>query len=671
MSQPWWGKESAGTWRSGRTASAAAPQLLAGSRDAVAKALLARAEAYTAEWTNRSRADAGAALVSLFSEQMETVLARLNRLPEKALVEFLRLAGVQPLPARPAAALLEFQVSPAAPRPVLVAQGFQVGARPQGGGGALVTFETDSDLYAAPATVAEMHVLDGGLFREVTKKPDDPTPVLPFGNSPEAGQALLLGLDGNVAPGPQLALGVRVAAPPGAPPPVPLGGLMPLPVPPAPLLQWEAFTGGAFEAVRVLRDETGGLVRSGVVELRAPAAWPAGRPPGLAGKVPLRWLRLRIVNGRYAEPPSLLFIRTNMVGATAARTLRNEVLEPVPGSGGRRMRLSQTPVLPGSLVLEIDDGRTRPGGAGARWTEVDDLYAAGPDAPVYTLDPASGEVAFGDGVHGAAVPAGFRNVRAVSYRAGGGRAGAADAKGVSTLLSSAPFIAAVSNPLPASGGADPESQADAVRRGPLSVWVRDRTVTTSDYEVLARAAPGADVRRARALADHHPSYPNTSLPGVVGVYLVPADRAEGPPTPDEGTLRAVAKYLSGTAAPAGVEVVAAAPRYRKVRVRTGVVLDPAVDVGAMVKSVLEALDRYVNPLTGGDDGQGWPFGGPLRYAALVRLLVGVRGVRAAPHLTVLVDGAQVPACADYALAAYELFWPDGHEVIPVRAEGQP
>ena len=52
------------------------------------------------------------------SEQMEPLLERLNRFPDKTFVEFLNLAGVQPLQASPAAALLEFEVSENAPQSI-------------------------------------------------------------------------------------------------------------------------------------------------------------------------------------------------------------------------------------------------------------------------------------------------------------------------------------------------------------------------------------------------------------------------------------------------------------------------------------------------------------------------------------------------------------------------
>ena len=47
------------------------------------------------EWTDHNDSDPGIALIQLFSYLAEHVGYRLNRVPEKSYVEFLKLAGVQ------------------------------------------------------------------------------------------------------------------------------------------------------------------------------------------------------------------------------------------------------------------------------------------------------------------------------------------------------------------------------------------------------------------------------------------------------------------------------------------------------------------------------------------------------------------------------------------------
>ncbi len=673
----WWGRERTAKDlpRVTRDDVGIVPELLAADASSVRAAVRDRIGGFTPDWTNLQAGDAGVALVQLFGNETEPVLSRANGLPQALLVEYLDAGGVRSLPATPAETLLQFSVSPAAAGSVLVPQGSQAAARPASGQGDLVTFETETDVDATPDAVVEVHVQEGGVVEQVDLPPAAGS-FAPLGRHPQPGSALWIGLSAKADHGQSLSLGILVAAPPGAPPPAAEGGVVALPIAPAPLLRWEAFDAGTAVAAEVLVDETGGLVRSGIVELGLPRSWRTGRPSVLGVGPDLRWLRVRIVHRTFESPPAFAGLFLNATRATAGRTIRGEVLEPVLSepSGRQVMRVSQTPVLPGSLILEVDEGVAvdvfgvaTPGsgdtGSTHRWTEVDDLSSARADDRVYVLDADSGEVTFGDGVHGARVPQGFRNVVARSYRFGGGAAGAVAAGDVKTMLTSIPFVIGVANPVAASGGTDPESMAAAVVRGPRELRARGRAVAPIDYDLLATRAPGASVARAHAVPALHPAHPGRPIPGVVGVFVVPPDRGEGPPTPDQESLRAVAHYLSTEVAPAGVEVVTAAPRYHTVSVETQVVIDPAADPGAVVRAVVAALDTYLHPLTGGDAGSGWPFGGALRYVPLVqRVLSAVPDVRAVSRLDMIVDGVRIPPCQDQAISANALVWPQSHEV---------
>ncbi|MEX3788813.1 putative baseplate assembly protein [Paraburkholderia sp. BR14374] len=687
MSAPWWGKEATDLARSRPVPQGAAPQvepqLVGVVRDGVRREVLARAGSFAAEWTSRRPGDAGLALVKLFSEEMEPVLQRLNCLPQKSFVEFLRTAGVRPSPPIPAVALLQFTVADAAPHSVLVPSGFQVGASPAGGGD-LVIFETDADLYAAPGKIQQLYVLDRGFYEAIDPTTDN-VPFQPFGPKPRPGVAFFIGLstDASVQFGPQLSIGIQVQQQDGQPAPVSTGGLLPLPVPLAPFLQWDVLDGGEYQRAAVIVDETSGLLQSGVVTVALPTTWRPGVPDGAPDSSALRWIRLQVQYGAYPQAPLLLSVRLNMVRATAVRTITSEVLTPLANNpaGGSVMSLSQVPVVPHSLILLVDDtadlsfvagqpASVQPGSATAAlaaarpWSEVDDLSEFGPEDEVFVLDSASGQVTFGDGTHGKRVPPGFRNVVAQQYQAGGGAAGAVAAGKVSNPVNSVPFVSSVQNPQPATGGLDAETQDQAELRGAREIRARGRAVAVADYEILALRTPGALVARAQAFAGFHPAFPGTQIPGVVGVFVVPAQRDSGAPVPDAETLRAVSTYLSGELAPAGVEVVAAAPQYRRLQVQLTLVIDPAFRRGQVVDAVLALLDAYFDPVIGGESGQGWPFGGTISYVALVRrLVVPTNGVIAVSNLRFIVAGVAGAPCSDYAIPAAALLWPGDHNLI--------
>jgi predicted phage baseplate assembly protein len=687
VTAPWWGREASPAERRHpappRAAPAAWPQLAAATRDAVFAAASARIQSYTPDWTNRQAGDAGIALLRLFSEEMEPVLQRLNQLPENAFIDFLATGGIAPRPATPAAALLQFQVSTNATRSIYLPAGFQAGAAAAGGGD-MVIFETDADLYAAPGAITELYALAHGFYRFV-----DPTragtPFLPFGGNPQPGLAFLVGLAAgpSVTVGPQISLAFQVQGAAGLPAPVATGGVAPLPAPLAPLLQWHVLDGAVYRAVQIVSDETGGLTQSGVVTLDLPDSWAPGIPPGAPDTAPLLWLRLEIAYGSYPQPPVLLAVQPNVVRATAVRSFYNEVPAPLSGGngGGTVMVLSQTPVLPGSLTLAVDDTADLsfpPAATGAPalgatvWRAVDDLAESRPEDRVYVLDPATGQITFGDGVHGLALPAGFRNVVAEKYQIGGGANGAVAAGKIDTLVNSVPFLSGVQNPWPATGGMDPETQAEALARGAAELRAHGRAVALADYQVLALRAPGAQVARAGAVAAFHPAFPGTPLPGVVCVFVVPPARGSGPPIPDSETLRAVSTYLTSGLAPAGIEVVAAAPAYHTVQLEVSVVVGLAANRGAVVAGVLALLDFYLDPITGGDDGAGWPFGGGLSNAAFVRKLVTeAAGVTAVPSLVFVVDGVRGRRCADAAIPPNALVWPGNHTVLALGPGEEP
>jgi hypothetical protein len=53
---------------------------------------------------------------------------------------------------------------------------------------------------------------------------------------------------------------------------------------------------------------------------------------------------------------------------------------------------------------------------------------------------------------------------------------------------------------------------------------------------------------------------------------------------------------------------------------------PGRPVNVVRDRALGALHRYLNPLTGGNDGNGWPFDTDLNAATLFQLLASVEGV---------------------------------------------
>lgn len=188
-----------------------------------------------------------------------------------------------------------------------------------------------------------------------------------------------------------------------------------------------------------------------------------------------------------------VIIYGNVVKATHGES-RNEVL----GSGnGRQARQSFTlkqapltyvaaPTIDGiQSTLEVRVNNVR-------WHEADDLFwLEANDRGFITMtgDDDKTRVIFGDGQHGARLPTGIENIKAV-YRSGIGRVGNVAAERISLLAAKPLGVKEVINPLRASGGADRERRDQARQNAPLAVVALDRLVSLSDYADFTRTYAG-------------------------------------------------------------------------------------------------------------------------------------------------------------------------------------
>jgi predicted phage baseplate assembly protein len=280
------------------------------------------------------------------------------------------------------------------------------------------------------------------------------------------------------------------------------------------------------------------------------------------------------------------------------------------------------------------------------------------------LNRATGVVRFGDGLHGRIPVANPRlptgNVVARRYRHGGGTRGNVAPGAVNTLLTSIPGIdtSAVANPRAGYGARDEESLAEAQTRAALTVKSNGRAVTAEDFE--AHAMEAGAVRRAKALPLHHPQFPDVPLPGVVTVIVVP-DVDVPKPMPTEGTLRAVCALLD-TRRLLTTEVYVVGPTYVAVESEVQVVVDSTADTGQVQTAVEQALLAYFHPLTGGEDGQGWPFGRTIFYSQVYQRVFAVPGVERVERLVLRVDEREQQECANVPIPEAALVYSTAHRV---------
>ena len=325
-----------------------------------------------------------------------------------------------------------------------------------------------------------------------------------------------------------------------------------------------------------------------------------------------------------------------------------------------------------------------------------DLDAAKRDSLHFTLNAATGDIRFGDGDSGRVPPRGttlLARFRRTTGAAGNIRAGIAwtladDVRNGALLgedvADVSDRLAPAENPAAASGGTDQETVNHAAGRAAESLWAHERLVelggstrdqldrarvmgrrapqratTLLDYERLALDVPGTRIARARAWTGIDPAFPCLSAPGTVTVVVVPfLPRAR--PYPTEGLLQTVRDFLDHYRV-IGTRLVVAAPEYVTVRVRATVRRRAGTDPQRVLQGIQAALDGFLDPLSGGPDGRGWPFGRDVYRAEVLQTIDNVPGVDHVLALELLTGDADGD-CGNLCVGPMALVTPGTHQV---------
>jgi uncharacterized phage protein gp47/JayE len=663
---------------------------------------------YAPEWTDHNLSDPGITMMQLFSWLGEIVLFRLNRVPDRNYLKFLQLIGVEQKPAVPAKAELTFiLVSPSPASTIFIPKGTQVSAEVQPPPpSALATptlppepeepviFETDEPLIAIEAALTTVLAFNGTSFTDYTEANRLPQQRYPaFGNSPRDGNALLLGFaSDNPFPTVEMNLLVRVYVEPNTA----QEHRCDLPeneIHPSATIAWEYWNGSDWSKLSLLKDETRALTQSGHVYFRTP------KPPGIQKRIfgsiaePLYWIRCHLVRSQYENPPELDAVLTNTVRAIAVTTVKDEIVGSSDGLPNQGFNILHFPIFAQAVrpveerlqeqitrtpnpneaertiwdkelrerelikgfLLEIDEGQ----GAEA-WEEVEDFFNSVAGDRHYILNRTIGEITTGDGERGRIPLAGINNIMVRYYRYGGGTTGNVPSGAISGLQTNIDGVDTVTNYWAAEGGDDEEALADTKARAPKELKARDRAVTNQDFEFLAQQTPGVRVRRAHALPLFHPQFPDTPIPGAITVIIIP-DSKDPKPIPSEGTMQTVCAYLNRHRL-LTTEVFVAPPKYVQVKVEAMVLARSNANPAAVKTQIETALNAYLHPLTGGEDGLGWPLGDEVIHSEVFRRVLTVDGVQRIDELRIVIDGDRLLPCTNAPIPKNFLVFSDGHEI---------
>lgn len=632
--------------------------------------MVRRIPVYNPEWTDHNASDPGITLIELFAFLGENLLFRFNQIPDATKLTFLRLLGISLLPPTPAEGIIA--LSARSPGGELVSLGSEATA-------GSVPFETQHEVDVLPLTsvvvckavthapetsdeityVNDAREALGGLSEneefayytiERLTDPNEPgAEPLNLQNAVDGmiWLALLRTRYTDVSALSERILNVgfvpeqEVASMDDVDP---CAGA--IPSEPAPGVLWQVSTTETtgdrdmpkYVQLKVLEDTTLGLTRTGVVRLQLPKDISTlGVPEVLqteregAGDQPpvlddeeetanlLFWIRAaRIKDDRP-------FGRTRWLGinATEVRQCRSaspEFLGTGTGQPRQEYALVRGSVIAASLVLQVKEADRW-----TTWEEVDTLATSQPDDRHYTLDRETGTISFGNGQSGRAPQEG-EQIRALTYRYGGGTQGNVAAKAISRIVTNAAVKA--ENPLRTEGGWDGESIADALDRIPGEIRRHDRAVTASDFAELALMTPGAYVGRAETLARFYPPTRMSEAAGVVTVVVWPQEDPNHPnaPLPTRAMLSKVCEYLDARRL-ITTELWVIPPTYRKIAVSVGVNVKSDYGVEAVRRWVEQVVRQYLAPLPPyGPEGNGWPLGRRVHGPELEAAVLQVEGV---------------------------------------------
>ncbi len=184
-------------------------------------------------------------------------------------------------------------------------------------------------------------------------------------------------------------------------------------------------------------------------------------------------------------------------------------------------------------------------------------------------------------------------------------------------------------------------------------------VNLLDLERIALSVPGTRVDRARAWASLHPAYPCLDAPGVVTVVIVP-EYPTGMPVPSAGLIDRVWRYLNRRRLVCTTLVVTG-PQYVEVTVTATVQSRTGASAAKVSQRIQAGLQAFLDPLAGGPDSLGWPFGRSVYRSEILQLIQNVPGVDHVVTLSMQSDSGSAQ-CSDIPLCPTALTRSGAHQI---------
>jgi hypothetical protein len=701
---------------------------------------LARVPVYTPEWTNFNKSDPGVTLIEVFAFMTESLLYRANQIPERNRKKFLKLLNVPLQPATSAQGLATITNDKGLLQTVTLNAGVELRA-------GKVPFHTTRPLDVLPiegriyfkqkidSPSDQMTAYYQQLYASFRGTPQDPPPTLyqaqsfplPGGDPVQLSQTVdgflwlaLFVRESDKPPaswmdaareaiaGKTLTVGVvpflennTAILPSGRAVSAPSPVTLEFDIPSLPASGGLVDSQNRVPQYRPLSSSpsTDVFTQPGVVDVTMPdknslrlwnnidplesgvgALPPSLEDTSLNDRL-ISWLRIR---PSAVTPAQFKWIGINCTPVSQRERISAEVLPAGTGEPDQVMKLSHAPVLAKSVTIAV----TTKQGVTTAWTEVDDMFLAGPEVPVpdlrlppgspvppfdeskarvFVLDPEAGQITFGDGAHGARPPEESR-LRA-TYDFSQGAAGNVGPDS----MTQGPEGFKVTNPVRTWGGADAETAAEGEKQISRYLQHRDRLVTAYDFETVTLRTPGVEIGRVEVLPNYHPELSSRrggDAAGAVTLMLVPTFDPVTPdaPSPSNDFLDTVCSYLD-TRRLVTTEVFLRGPEYVGIWISIGIQVLPGINPAPVREAVKAAVLQFLAPIVGGpqqlpDDPavllnaplspsiyKGWPLGKPVISLEVMTIAGRTSGVEFVQDVLLAQSG---PAVAQVEITGLQL-----------------
>jgi hypothetical protein len=306
------------------------------------------------------------------------------------------------------------------------------------------------------------------------------------------------------------------------------------------------------------------------------------------------------------------------------------------------------PSLSASALMDFDPSDAVPAitlagtvdGTTTSWTAQPDLLENAATDQVFVVEVESNGAAtlrFGDNVNGKTPGTGTSFV--ASYRIGNGTDGNVGADSLIFLAAGDARIQSCRNPLPATGGTDPETNDQIRRRAPQAFLTQERAITMADYESIAEA--DSQIDNAVASLRWTGSWYTT--------FIAVQPEGDGNLTPalQQSLMASEERYRL-----AGQDLLLDSPQYVSLEIVLEVCVDPDYFQAYVEQSLLQVLGSGILP--NGAKGLFYPDNftfGQTVYLSLV--YVAARSVAGVTSVTALTFQPQGVNTTQY-LAAGEI-----------------